>query len=109
MTEPSAQAPERLRERHPLLHAFPLAVLSLATFLVVFTIMMANLRSAPTALAPRGATAKVAVVNGKRLVVRTTPSGRIVAAATPAAAGTAAGVPPRAVVTSSSGAVAGDD
>jgi len=109
MTEPENSA-QRRRERHPLLHPFPLVVLSLATFLVVFTMMMANLRSVPTGAAPRGSSARVAVVNGKRLVVRTTPSGRLLTTGAPAAAGASPAVSAKAaVVTSSSGAGARDD
>ncbi len=111
MTEPGTPTSERpRRERHPLLHAFPLTVLSLATFLVVFTMMMANLKGAPTALAPGGSSPKVAVVNGKRLVVTTTPSGRVLTTGAPAAAGGSPAVSgTHAIVTSSSGARATDD
>jgi len=36
-------APTRARTAHPLLGAFPLAVMTLATFMVVFTLMMARM------------------------------------------------------------------
>lgn len=35
----------RAREAHPLLHPFPLAVMTLASFLVAFTLVMAGLRA----------------------------------------------------------------
>lgn len=108
MTERPAS---RRSRSHPLLRPFPLVVLTLATFLVVFAFMMGSLRGGTAAPAPAGRPGKVALVNGKRLVVRTTPSGRIVAAGAPAAA-EGAGTKPAAaipIVTSSSGAGASDD
>ena len=46
----------RRAQRHPLLGAFPLAVMTLATFLVVFALLMARLeRGADPALSARNA------------------------------------------------------
>ncbi len=111
MTERPAPSPaRRAPRRHPLLRPFPLVVLSLATFLVVFTLMMAELRSTSKGLPSGAAPAKVALVNGRRLVVRTTASGRLVTSAAPAgAAGAAPAAVAPAIVTSASGAGVRDD
>ena len=42
-TRPAPSGPARARATRPLLRPFPLAVMTLATFLVVFTLMMARL------------------------------------------------------------------
>jgi hypothetical protein len=99
--------------RHPLLNAFPLTVMTLATFLVLFTLMMARLQAgADPALR---ASAPGALVAGRpgSAAITTRASGSAGASATPAAvtAGSVAATP--VVITRTSGVPgrsgAGDD
>jgi hypothetical protein len=59
-------------KRHPLLGAFPLAVMTLATFLVVFAIMMARLQGGldPALRAGTSGTTVVRNVSGGKVVTR---------------------------------------
>jgi hypothetical protein len=67
-----AAAPARRSARHPLLGAFPLAVMTLAVFLVVFTILMARLQSGvdPALSAAAHATTVVRGASGGAVVTR---------------------------------------
>ena len=115
---PAEQADARTRGRrkalrgsHPLLGAFPLAVMVLSTFLIVFALMMARL-TAGIGPAPRSGGASAVVLGaGSQNAVRTrTSSGAlVVSAATPtgAAAPTSTGAV-SAVSTRSSGTAGGD-
>ena len=96
------------RRGHPLLRPFPLVVLTLATFLVVFTLLVSSLRNGPGALSPGGVTSSIVSARGQRLVVKTTPSGRVVATGAPAGPEGAQSAPAP-LVTSSSGGGAIDD
>jgi hypothetical protein len=62
--------------RHPLLGAFPLAVMTLATFLVVFAILMARLQSGidPALSAAANATSVVRGASGGAVVTRASGS-----------------------------------
>jgi hypothetical protein len=103
------------RGNHPLLGAFPLAVFTLATFLVIFALMMARLTAGadPALRAQRSTAVLTRGPGGTVLTTRT--SGAVAAGTTtPAVAGSER--PPgsrAAIVTSTSGATgaqeAGDD
>jgi hypothetical protein len=100
------------RRRHPLLQAFPLAVMTLATFLVLFTLMMARLQAGvDPALRASASSALVAGRSGSAAVTTRT-SGAVGASATPAATTAGSGVATPAVVTRTSrvpGASGGGD
>ena len=71
----SAQRPVRSGEAHPLLAAFPLTVMALATFMVLFALMMARLKAgAEPALHP-STSAVVSFVGSSRSSVVTRTSG----------------------------------
>jgi hypothetical protein len=111
MTDPSAPTSRR---SHPLLGGFPLAVMALSTFLVVFALMMARLSSGGGAgLSASSGTAVVRGVTARGAVTtRTSGAGATAAAAqaAPANPSAAAAVP---VSTRTSGALgaggAGDE
>ena len=100
--QPSTGA--RARKAHPLLGVFPLTVMSLATFLVLFTVMMARLTAVGgTALSSNRSVALAASgigVSGVRTRASGGGSGATVA---PAPAPLSGGAAP-AIVTSASGA-----
>ena len=112
---PSARESPRARRPHPLLGAFPLAVMTLATFLVLFTLMMARLQTGagPVLSASKGSAALAEGNNESVVTTRTSGGGASSAPATSVAAseGTAGTSP--AVVTRASGALGaaegGDD
>jgi hypothetical protein len=73
------------RRERPLLRPFPLVVMSIATFLVIFALLMAREHAGSGSLVPRAIAARSATGNSPPL--RTTASGRVLGAATPAAPG----------------------
>lgn len=88
-------------KRHPLLGAFPLTVMTLATFLVVFAIMAARLQGGLDP-ALRAATKGMTVVrNASGGAVVTRASGTAIPASSPSGAPTPTGAP---VLTRTSGA-----
>ena len=110
-----ARASAQARGAHPLLGGFPLAVMALATFLVLFALMMARLKAgADPALRPRTSTPLIAGRPGAGTVTARTsgasPSGT---AAVPAAGPAESSATSAAIVTASSGAAgaraAGDE
>jgi hypothetical protein len=104
MTEP-AQAPRARRRAHPLLRPFPLGVMVLTTFLIVFVLMMARMRSQVATL-PLANNHALVQDAGSGTTIRTTASGRVIAtgATSPVGAGGSQTSTPAAIVTSSSGA-----
>ncbi len=111
----SPQGSAQARTAHPLLGAFPLAVMTLATFLVAFTLTMARLNAgADPDLRPSTSTSLVAISPGAGAVTtRTSGGGASAAAATPVAAaeqssGTTAAIGTRAAGVPGT-AEAGDD
>lgn len=82
---PAPGAIARARAGHPLLHAFPLAVMSVATFLVVLALLAARLPSpsAPGIGSSAPATALVAGSGGTPLSTRTSGAASGAAAAAP--------------------------
>ena len=102
----SAQAPRARRRAHPLLRPFPLGVMVLTTFLIVFVLMMARMRSQVVATLPLASSHALVQGAGSGTTIRTTASGRVIAtgAASPAGAGGSRASTPAAIVTSSSGA-----
>lgn len=92
---------------HPLLRPFPLAVMTLATFLVVFTLLMARL-TAGADPAVHGAVGVVTSAReGRSIVTRT--SGGAVTRTVVAGEGEGEGQAGPAVATRSSGATGGRD
>ena len=83
----SAASPTRLRARHPLLGVFPLAVMTLSTFLVVFAVLMARLQSGVDPALRAAASRSLAVPGAQRgaLVTRTSGGGSAPAATSRAA------------------------
>jgi hypothetical protein len=79
--EQAARPRARRRERHPLLGGFPLSVLTLATFVVVFAILTARLQGGadPALRASTGASSSVMGEEG--------PGGRIVTRSSGASSG----------------------
>lgn len=101
-----ARGSARVRSSHPLLGAFPLAVMTLATFLVLFTLMMARLTAgADPALRAGGASSLVETASGgSPLRTRASGGGASAATAVPVAASEGSSSTSPAVVTRSSGA-----
>jgi hypothetical protein len=91
---------------HPLLGAFPLVVMTLATFLVVFTLMMARLSAGADPAVHVGTSISLGVARSGAGAVRTRASGggESPAAATPAAGSGESSAPIPVVVTRTSGA-----
>jgi hypothetical protein len=94
MTEPvegEHAAPQRSSGRggsqvaHPLLRPFPLVVMGLATFLVIFALLMARLTSGldPALRASPGTVSLAEGSSSSSSAVRTTASGRILPASGP--------------------------
>ena len=101
----------RRSARHPLLGGFPMAVMTLATFLVIFTLMMARL-SVGADPALRGGANPVALTAGSgagAVTTRVSGASAATSAAVQAAAGQGTSTATPAVVTRSSGARIGDD
>ena len=100
------ERPPRARSAHPLLGAFPLAIMTLATFLVLITVMMARLRAgADPALRPIVNSGLVARSSGTgALTTRTSGGSASAPAATPPATSEEPPVARAAVVTRASGA-----
>src|SRR5450759_563711 len=82
----SAASPTRLRARHPLLGVFPLAVMTLSTFLVVFAVLMARLQSGVDPALRAAASRSLAVPGAQRGALVTRTSGGSAPAATSRAA-----------------------
>jgi hypothetical protein len=91
---------------HPLLGAFPLVVMTLATFLVVFTLMMARLSAGADPAVHVGTSISLGAARSGASPVRTRASGggESAAAAIPAAGSGEASATMPAVVTRTSGA-----
>jgi hypothetical protein len=91
---------------HPLLGAFPLVVMTLATFLVVFTLMMARLSAGADPAAHVGTSISLGVARSGVGAVRTRASGggESAAAAVPAAGSGESSARMPAAVTRTSGA-----
>jgi hypothetical protein len=99
----SARGSPQTRKTHPLLSAFPLAVMTLATFLVLFTLMMARLKAGadPALRAGTGSSLAVSSLGAGTVTTRTSGGGASASLTTPAVAseessGTAAGIVTRA-------------
>jgi len=102
----SARHSAQARQAHPLLGAFPLVVITLATFLVVFTLMMARLEAStdPALRASTSAPLVAASTGAGAVTTRTSGGGESTATATPAAGSEESSATTPAVVTRSSGA-----
>lgn len=98
------------RRSHPLLGAFPLSVMALATFLIVFTLMMARMTAGVDPTAPQGAATALVLGGGGQGTARTrTSAGGLIPGAGPssASAPAASSLPAAgAVATRTSGAAA---
>jgi hypothetical protein len=110
----SARGSTPARKAHPLLGAFPLAVMTLATFLVLFTLMMARLQAgAGPALGSGASGALVAGPQGTGAVRTRTSGGAASSVSTSPVASEGAPTPTPAILTRASGAPgtteAGDD
>ena len=94
----SGQGSAQARGAHPLLGAFPLAVMALATFVVLFTLTMAMFKAgAGPALPPSMSTSLVASSSGSGAgSKRTNGAGESTARATPAVASKGAAIATRA-------------
>lgn len=103
MTDPPSRS---TRATHPLLGAFPLAVMTLATFLVLFTVMMARLRAGADPALHAGTVSALPANRTATGAVRTRTSGAgpSAALATPVAATGEPSAGSAAVVTRASGA-----
>lgn len=109
---PGTSAPRSTRtRRHPLLAPFPLAVMAVATFLIVFAVLMARLRTQGITGVPSTAgPAVVERIGGVR--VRATASGGLSSSATSAGAPVASPGPAAvrpAILTGTSGSERGGD
>jgi hypothetical protein len=110
-----ARPSAKLRKAHPLLDGFPLAVMTLATFLVLFTVMMARLKAgADPSLRPSTSVSLIAGSPGAgRVTARASGGSRAGTTATPVARSAESAVTSGAIVTRTSGApdmaAAGDD
>jgi hypothetical protein len=110
-----ARTARQRRRAHPLLGAFPLAVMTLATFLVLFSVMTARLKASTTTARPAGAATALLAPRSGGSSVRTRASGganaTVIASPAPASEATAATSP--AIVTRASGTTgageSGDD
>lgn len=102
----------RRRASHPLLGAFPLTVMTLAAFLVVFTLMMARLTAGADPALRHGSTSALVEPASAGSPLRTRASGAAAgasgaASAVPAAAGESSGQTTQAILTRTSGAGGG--
>jgi hypothetical protein len=110
----SARASSPARNAHPLLSPFPLTVMTLTTFLVLFALMMARLKAgADPALRASSTTPVAAASSGARAVITRTSGGRESAAALAPPAGSQESSASPSVVTRTSGSpgatAAGDE
>jgi hypothetical protein len=100
-----APRPRQARRAHPLLGAFPLVVMTLATFLVLFTLMMARLRAGVDPALRTSTSTSLAATGSAPSAVTTRASGggESAATATPAKASEESSARMPAVVTRTSG------
>jgi hypothetical protein len=100
-----ASRARRGRRAHPLLGVFPLVVMTLATFLVLFTLMMARLRAGADPALRASTSTSVAAAHSATGVVSTRASGgrESAATATPAAGSEESPARMPAVITRTSG------
>lgn len=105
----SAHRSARAGNAHPLLSAFPLSVMTLGVFMVLFALMMTRLEAgADPALRPSTSTALHAESPGASAVTtRTSGGGEPAAATTPVAGSEESSGAPAAIVTRTSGATGG--
>jgi hypothetical protein len=98
--------PARSPERCTPLDAFPLAVMSLATFLVLFTFMMARLTGGadPALLASTSTAVRAGHSTARAVRTRTSNGAPAAGTATPVAASTGSSMTTSTVVTRASGA-----
>jgi hypothetical protein len=101
------RASERTRKSHPLAGAFPLAVMTLATFLVLFAVMMARLKAGVDPALRAGPSSSLAVGGAGAVRTRTSGGGEPAGLATPVAASEGASAASSAIVTRASGASGG--
>jgi hypothetical protein len=91
------------RRSHPLLGAFPLAVMTLATFMVLFTLMMARLTAGKDpALQGRG-TAATLVAGARTTTLTTRASGAVAGTGVRQASAQGASTTAPAIITRTSG------
>lgn len=102
---PEAPRPRQARRAHPLLGAFPLVVMTLATFLVLFTLMMARLRAGvdPALHANTSASLVAAGSATSPVTTRASGGGESAATAMPATGSKQSSATMPAVVTRTSG------
>ena len=102
----SAPVRGRTRKAHPLSGAFPLAVMTLATFLVLFAVMMARLKAGvdPALRAGAGSSLVASRAAGGAVRTRTSGAGASAGTATPVAASEEPSAQSQAIVTRASGA-----
>jgi hypothetical protein len=102
----SAPVPGRTRKTHPLSGAFPLAVMTLATFLVLFAVMMARLKAGvdPALRAGTGSSLTASGAGAGAVRTRTSGVGASAGTATPVATSEEVSPRSRAIVTRASGA-----
>jgi len=103
----STREPVKTRKAHPLSGAFPLTVMTLATFLVLFAVMMARLKAVVHPALPTGASSSLTVGGAGAVRTRTSGAGESAGIATPVAAPEAAAATSGAIVTRASGAAGG--
>lgn len=101
----AARGASRASEKHPLLGGFPLTVMSLATFLVLFTLMMARLTAGADPALVSSANAGLVAKGSRGSVIRSRTSGGAVPVATAAPVqARQAGASREAIITRASGA-----
>lgn len=100
----SGRASSRARNAHPLLSPFPLTVMTLATFLVIFALMMARLEAGVDPALRVGPTTPVAAASSsaRAVITRTSGGGESAATLAPTAGSEESAASP-AVVTRTSG------
>jgi hypothetical protein len=99
-----AQSAQRRRRAHPLLGAFPLAVMTLGTFLVLFALMMSRLKASTSPALPSSSGTALLARPSMGGAIRTRASGGATAAiATSVAAPERSGATAPAIVTRTSG------
>lgn len=102
----SAPVPGRTRTTHPLSGAFPLTVMTLATFLVLFAVMMARLKAGvdPALSAGTGSSLTASGAGSGAVRTRASGAGASAGTATPVAAAEEPSARSGAIVTRASGA-----
>jgi hypothetical protein len=98
-----ARTARQRRRAHPLLQAFPLAVMALATFLVLFSLMAARLKASATTALPSSSAAALVAGRSRGSSVTTRASGGAARIATPVALPAGAPATRPAIVTRPSG------